>query len=167
MSAAITLLGNDIPADPPAGYEPVFTGEGFNLLFGALYGLVEAGRLVLGFRVSHRHVNPHETCHGGVLSTFADLQGYAAQREAGLHRIVTPTVSMTIDYLQPARLGDWIEARTQLLRRSRTLLFSQTVASVDDRKVFRSSSIFKIGKPEVHRGSTLGDSFKEQGSSAA
>lgn len=159
MQDAIALLTNDIPADPPGGFRSLPTGPGFNLLMGPIWGRVEGLRLVLGMRVGHRHINPHQTCHGGVLSVFADFMAYAVQHEADEKNTLTPTVSTTIDFLSPAVRGDWLEGRCELLRRTRNLLFCQTVARVGDRPVFRSSSIFKIGKPVSHVGSTLGSFF--------
>lgn len=159
MKDTLELLQDDFAPDPPPGYRLLPTGPGFNLLFGDVYGRLDGPRLVLGMRVSPRHLNPHDTCHGGVLSVFADFMAYAVQHEAGEHHTLTPTVSTTIDFMSPAVLGDWIEARCELLQRTRNLLFCQTVARVGERAVFRSSSIFKIGKPVSHVGSTLGDFF--------
>lgn len=159
MKDMMELLQADFTPDPPAGYRLLPSGTGFNLLFGEVYGRVEGPRLVMGMRVSPRHLNPHQTCHGGVLSVFADFMAYAVQHEAGEHHTLTPTVSTTIDFMSPAVLGDWLEARCELLQRTRNLLFCQTVARVDERVVFRSSSIFKIGKRVSHVGSTLGDFF--------
>lgn len=161
MSAALDLLARDVPPDAPAGFRLLDTGGGFNLLFGAVYGCLRDGKVALGFRVSPRHINPHGTCHGGVLATFADFGAYSAQREARLGDVVTPTVSMSMDFVAPARLGDWIETRTELLRATRTMMFTQSVASVGDRVVFRSSGVFKIGRPADGPGSTLGDAFAE------
>ena len=162
MSAAVrSLLDGDIAANPPPGFAPLRSGEGFNVLFGPVFGRFEDDRLILGFRVTKRHVNPHETCHGGALATFADFQGFAAQHAAKTANLVTPTISMTIDFLAPARFGDWIESRTDLLRATRTMLFSQTVAAVGYRKVFRSSCVFKIGRPAAHPGSTIEQAFAD------
>lgn len=159
IGAAIELLENDIPSDPPEGYRQIDTGAGFNVLFGPVFGRMESGRPMLGIRVSNRHINPHKTCHGGVLATFADFQAYIAHHQAGLRDIVTPTINMTVDFLSPAVLGDWLEARTELVRATRSMIYSQTLAFVGDRPVFRSNSIFKIGKPAENPGSALGDFF--------
>ena len=159
MSAALDLIAGDVAADPPAGFRLLETGGGFNLLFGPVYGSLRDGKVALGFRVSPRHVNPHDTCHGGVLATFADYQAYSAQHQAKLGDLVTPTISMSMDFVAPALLGDWIEARTDLLRATRTMLFTQSVASVGEKIVFRSSGVFKIGRQADKTGSTLGDTF--------
>jgi len=106
MDAIKYLQATDLSADPPEGFRLLPTGGGFNCLFGAVYGCVIEDRLVLGFRVSPRHLNPHNTCHGGVLATFADMMAYAAQWEAGLLYTLTPTISLSTDFLAPALLGN-------------------------------------------------------------
>src|SRR3978361_1144474 len=68
------------------------------------------GELVLGLQTEARHANHRGTVQGGVLSTFADFAlGRAIEADAddGKDRA---TVSLTVDYLKPARPGDWIES---------------------------------------------------------
>ncbi|MGO4838640.1 16S rRNA (cytosine(1402)-N(4))-methyltransferase, partial [Rhizobiaceae sp. 2RAB30] len=58
------------------------------------------GKLRLGMRIGRRHVNPHDTCHGGVLASFADMQLYVSQQqEPSLRYILMPTINMSIDYI--------------------------------------------------------------------
>ena len=61
---------------------------------------------MLGMRISPRHLNPQQSCHGGVIASFADMQAYVAQRAASVMNNITPTVHMSIDYLAPVLLGD-------------------------------------------------------------
>ena|ERR1700722_12298363 len=160
MISIADLVACDLPDDPAEGYRHLPTGQGFNQLLGAVYGRLKDGRMTLGMRISPRHLNPQQTCHGGVIASFADMQGYVAQREAGLTDQITPTISLSVDYLAPVSLGDWLEGHTALLRASRNLLFSQTIAKVGEKPVFRSSGIFKIGPASQFVGSNLGDFFE-------
>ena len=161
MSDATDLLARDIQDDPPPGFRLLPDGGGFNLLLGAMYGKVEGGKLTLGFRIGPRHLNPHNTCHGGVLASFADMQSYVYGREAGLPYALLPTVNLTVDYLSAALPGDWLEGRTSLLRASKTFLFGHTVVMADDRPVIRANCIYKIASKKAPLGSTLGDLFEE------
>src|ERR1700723_298930 len=104
MAWLADLIARDLPDDPPQGYKLLPTGVGFNQLLGSVYGRLKDGRLTLGMRISPRHLNPQQTCHGGVLASFADMQGYVAQREAGLTDQITPTISLSVDYLAPVSL---------------------------------------------------------------
>lgn len=154
------LLANEISDDPPAGFEPLPTGTGFNVYFGPIYGKLADGKLRLGMRIGRRHVNPHDTCHGGVLASFADMQLYVSQQQdPSLRYILMPTINMSIDYISPAILGDWLESNSTLLRATKSTLFQQTLATVGDRLIFRSSCIYRISGHRAPSGSTLGDLF--------
>ncbi|PSJ57792.1 hypothetical protein C7I84_17400 [Mesorhizobium ephedrae] len=158
--AVMELLAGEIADDPPAGYEPLPTGTGFNEYLGPLYGRLIDGRLRLGMRIGKRHVNPHQTCHGGILASFADMQLYVSQQqEPELRHMLMPTINMTLDYIAPVVLGDWLEGHTTLLRATRATLFQQTLAMVGARPVFRSSCIYRISKQRAPIGSTLGELF--------
>ncbi len=160
MAWVADLIAGDLPDDPPQGYKLLPTGVGFNQLLGSVYGRLQDGQLMLGMRISPRHLNPQQSCHGGVIASFADMQGYVAQREAGVINNITPTIHMSIDYLAPVFLGDWLEGDTSLLKATRNLLFGQTVAKVDEKPVFRSSGIFRVGPISSFVGATLNDFFE-------
>ncbi|MEQ8365918.1 MAG: PaaI family thioesterase [Roseicyclus sp.] len=142
------LIAADLPADPPEGFHPLDPGEGFNLLIGQIFARMDKDEMVLGFRCSPRHMNPHGMCHGGLLASFSDLQAYSARQRTGLLKVFTPTVQLTVDYLRPVRLGDWVEARTEIVKRGRTMLISRSVARVAERPVFTSQAMFAIGGPD-------------------
>jgi uncharacterized protein (TIGR00369 family) len=156
----VNMLSSEIPDDPPAGYEPLPMGTGFNLYLGPLYGKLIDGKLRLGMRIGKRHVNPHDTCHGGILASFADMQLYVSQQqEPDLRYLLMPTINMTLDYVAPVVLGNWLEGHTTLLRATKATLFQQTLAMVDGSPVFRSSCVYRITRHQAPVGSTLGDLF--------
>lgn len=123
--------------DVPDGFVLVPLTVGYNGGFGPAYH--DATRRRLGFRVAEQHLNPVGLCHGGAIATFADLQIVAA----GLYDSHKPTVSLTVDYLAPAGLGDWIEGEVHCLKITRTLIFTQIVMMVADTVVARSSAIYR------------------------
>lgn len=139
-------VSRDLPDDPPEGFRPMETRDGFNLMMGRIYGRKgKDGMLVFGFRCSPRHMNNHGACHGGMLASFADFCAYAVRIAADLPVTSIPTVSLTTEYLRPVKQGDWVESRTELTKRGRNLLFSRTTASVDGKAVFTSTGIFVPG----------------------
>jgi uncharacterized protein (TIGR00369 family) len=158
--AVSDLLAGEIPDNPSEGFEPIPTGTGFNVYFGPIYGKLVEGRLRLAMRIGRRHINPHDTCHGGVLASFADMQVYfSQQQEPELRHMLLPTISMSLDYIAPAVLGDWLEGESTLLRATKTTLFQQTLAKAGDRIVFRSSGIYRVSGRGAPNGSTLGALF--------
>lgn len=142
------LVGADLPDDPPAGFHPIAPRLGFHMMMGQFYGRMEEGSLVVAFRCSPRHMNNHGTCHGGMLASFADFSAYAVRLDAGLADTSIPTASLAVEYLRPVRQGDWVEARTLVTKRGRTLLFCKTTATVGETIVFTSSGIFVPAAPD-------------------
>jgi uncharacterized protein (TIGR00369 family) len=100
--------------------------------------------LVLGLRAEDRHTNHRGTVQGGLLSTFADFAlGRAIEADAddGKDRA---TVSLTVDYLKPAKPGDWIESRTRVERVGGTLAFADCSLTVDGREIVRARSVWVV-----------------------
>lgn len=143
-----------IPVDPPEGFKPIdfqrFNDwRNFNTHIGPLYfrrgekGTPDA--FVMGLRVQPYMCNPAGTLHGGMMMTVADLiGGMGAMAVAGIKGKFAPTVNMTFDFIAPAREGDWVEGRLELMRQTRSMLFSHIWLSVGGTKILRASCIVKI-----------------------
>jgi acyl-coenzyme A thioesterase PaaI-like protein len=52
-----------------------------------------------------------------------------------------------MDYLEPAKEGDWIEAHVDVLRIGRRLAFVEGLLLVGDRKVMRANGTFAVVEP--------------------
>ncbi|MCF8533768.1 MAG: PaaI family thioesterase [Reyranella sp.] len=120
----------------------------FNSHIGNLY--VKRGakgtrdEFVMGFRVHPHMCNPAGGLHGGMMMTVADLVGaMGGGTLAGLRKFL-PTVNMTFDFVAPAKIGDWVEGRAELVRAARSLLFTNIYLTVGEEKILRASSICKI-----------------------
>ncbi len=134
-------------ASPPPGFRAIAIGGEFLKTVGPLCGQWDGERVRLGFRVEERHANIARACHGGMLTSFADMQmavvtHYQWPDIAG-HAF--PTISLTTDFLAAVPLGAWVEGQADVIRVTRTLVFLQGTASVDDVCVLRFSGIYKIG----------------------
>ena len=131
----------------PEGFELFPFRFGFVGVNGPLYMKRDGGLMRLGFRVEERHCNPMNICHGGMLATFADMQlPFATRFQADLAGHFMPTVSLTVDFLAAARLGAWVQGETQVLRKTRNLVFAQCIATADGETCIRANGIFKIGQ---------------------
>jgi uncharacterized protein (TIGR00369 family) len=124
----------------PPGFEQMRIAVGFAADFGPIYTRREADRVWFGFRVAPEHANPRGLAHGGALATFADMQ-LAALMRTGVLR-ASPTISLALDYLSPARVGAWIEGEVKLVKRTARLAFSETVLFAEDEPVVRAKGIF-------------------------
>jgi uncharacterized protein (TIGR00369 family) len=106
----------------------------------------DGDELVLGLRAEERHANHRGTIQGGLLSTFADFAlGRAIEADAddGKDRA---TVSLTVDFLKPARPGDWIESRTRVDRVGGTLAFADCSLLAGDREVVRARAVWVVAE---------------------
>jgi uncharacterized protein (TIGR00369 family) len=131
--------------DAPAGFTPFEPQGPFLEHVGpVLVRPGEDGRPVFGLRVEERHTNHRGTIQGGLLSTFADFAlGRAIEADAGDGRD-RATVSLTVDFLKPARPGDWIETRTRVERVGATLAFADCALTVDDREIVRARAVWVV-----------------------
>ena len=145
---------SDTAIEVPDGFRPLPASSGFIAVNGPLYlrqTRREDGAAVvqIGFRVEPRHVNPMNNCHGGMVATFCDmllpLSIHRLSAEVGQRFLVT--INLQIDYLAAAPLGAWVQGEAEVLRVTRTLVFSQGLVSADGVPAVRVSGIFKIGQP--------------------
>ncbi|MCZ8135718.1 MAG: PaaI family thioesterase [Porphyrobacter sp.] len=96
----------------PAGFTPGFLDHG-----GPYYlGPAAEGVRVVGLLICPHHINYQDAAHGGVISTFADVALSHAVYDAERPRLAPSTVTLTVNYLSGARLGDWLEARVRIDR---------------------------------------------------
>ncbi len=134
----------------PAGFKPLKVGGPYMQINGPLYGrLIQSDgqrQVLIGFRVEPRHTNPTGVCHGGMLASMADMMvAICVPYQTNLPRHFFPTISLQMDFLAPARVGDWVQAETQILRTTRNLVFTQALLKVQDELVLRVSGIYKVG----------------------
>lgn len=151
MDSIQTLLAQERPVNPPPGWVALGHPGGFSTLHGPIFARLQAGRMLLGFRCTERHLNETDTCHGGMIATFCDHQGFAAQAEAGFDFLVVPTITLGIEYLEPVLVGDWVMGEAQLLKLTRRMLFSTFTGRVGAKTVFHSRAIFRLRtEPDAH-----------------
>ena len=97
---------------------------------GPFYVRREGEDVSLGMRIEPRHCNSMGTMHGGMVTAFADVSLTVGANIIARTRRFLTTLSMTCDYVGPARPGDWIEAPVQVIRVTRAYVFAQAVIAV-------------------------------------
>lgn len=137
----------------PENFEMIFgAASGFNQHAGPFYMNVKSEQAIVAFRVEEKHLNPAGGCHGAALATLADQVGAPIKRVLGLERNITPTINLSIDYIAPALLGDWVELHTNLLRQTRTLLFCQGLMYVNGSIIARTNATYMISSRKIGMG---------------
>ena len=129
-------------ARAPSGFRLIQPKGGFSGVFGPVFFDPVGHRI--GFRVQAHHLNPFGSVHGGAISTFADKQIVAVvEQEGGWPVVHCPTVSLSVDYMGSTRLDAWVEGAVQLLKRTRTLIFTQALISADGALVARANGVYR------------------------
>ena len=141
-----------LPIDPmtPGNWKHYANSDTFNQFVGPFFYLLtdlpdEPARV--GFRVESRHCNPMGNCHGGMLATMLDIGlGFIGLQSSG-EKIGIPTISMSIDFLQVAANGEWIETRARLVHATRRILFMEGTLVTSSGPVARGNAIYRRSSP--------------------
>ena len=115
---------------------------------GPLYVSTGGEQVKLGMPVCERHVNSIATVHGGMLAAFADmLMPVVFYRHPDVVATgrAAPTISLHVDYIGGARLGDWLEGTGEVIKVTRSLIFAQGLICANDKPVARCSGVYKFG----------------------
>ena len=133
--------------DVPGGFAPFENQGPFLEAVGPVHVRDgDGGQTTFGLRAEERHANHRGTVQGGLLSTLADFAlGRAIEADAGDDRDRAP-VSLTVDFLKPARPGDWIETRTKVDRVGGTLAFADCSLTVEDREIVRARAVWVVAQ---------------------
>lgn len=92
----------------PSGFRELTEASSFAAANGPWFEKIEDGRAIRGFLPGPQHANALGIVHGGMLAAFLDSAMGVSVWQTLQRRAVTLTLSL--DYLGPARIGDWLEA---------------------------------------------------------
>jgi uncharacterized protein (TIGR00369 family) len=139
----------DTPFDPAAaGWEP-YHDEGFVGLVGPFWSRPWGeDSFRYAFLAEPKHHNRRGVVQGGMLMTFADRSmGMACWYANG--RVPQATVQLDVHFIDAVQIGEFVEAKCEVVRRTRTLIFMQGELVVGDRVVATAKGIWKaLGKPK-------------------
>jgi uncharacterized protein (TIGR00369 family) len=132
------------PPSIPEGAENVSL-RGFNRFIGPIWQISKSGDGLsahFAFVADAKHMNGSGAVHGGMLMAFADIAMSRTARAGGGQGC--NTVSLTADFVGPGKLGDLIEARVRVTRRTRTLVFQSSDIVVADRILLVATGVWKL-----------------------
>lgn len=144
LTRAITAPA-EAGADVPEGFVPLRGMSGYMAGFGQLY--LHAGRRTLAVRIDESHLNNLGIPHGGMLATLADTAiGMMMSLETGRAKSAV-TVNLSLDYLDSARPGDWVEARVEFDKLGSRLRYGNCRLFSGERCLLRATAIFAVLAP--------------------
>ncbi|WP_432262151.1 PaaI family thioesterase [Cupriavidus sp. TMH.W2] len=147
MTRAIAEPGAAGGADVPQGFVPLRRMSGYMAGFGQLY--LHAERRTLAVRIDENHLNNLGIPHGGMLATLADTAvGMMMSLETGRSGGGV-TVNLSLDFLDSARPGDWVEARVELDKMGSRLRYGTCRVVSGERCLLRATAIFAVLAPRA------------------
>jgi uncharacterized protein (TIGR00369 family) len=128
----------------PEGFRPIKRLAAFMELLGPIYVKTDGKSLIVALRIAEKHLNIAGIAHGGMLVTLADsaLGINLSYHDDPPRRMVT--VNLSTDFLQPAKLGDWLEAHVTVQRMGVHLAFASCNLQCGAKHVLRASGVFAI-----------------------
>ncbi len=134
--------GTPVPPDPAAdGWEPD-EDAGFLALVGPIWRRKSGETDRYAFVAEHKHHNRGGVVHGGMLMTFADRAIGRACRFANAHQ-PQATVQLDMHFVDAVEVGELVEAKCRVVRRTRALMFASAELTVGLRLVATASGVWK------------------------
>jgi uncharacterized protein (TIGR00369 family) len=133
-----------MPSEIPAGFEPHFRKSPFSDPWEPLYSKRTDKAVSMGLRLGKAHTNARGFIHGGLIASLADnAMGYScAQATAWTTSFVT--VSLAVDYVGSAQIGQWLAVECDVIRTGSTLCFAQSLIKADGVVIARANGTFRV-----------------------
>ena len=134
------------PFDPAADGWEAYSDDGFIGLVGPFWMRPVDGSYLYAFRAEPKHHNRRGVVQGGMLMTFADRTmgmtcWYANERQP------QATVQLDMHFIDAVQIGEFVEAKCRVVRRTRSLVFMAADLVVGSRVVATASGVWKtLGK---------------------
>ena len=122
---------------PPAGFQRLTTHGAFLSRVGQIF-IREAGvdtRAALATRVEREQSNSEGFAHGGFLLTFANV-ALSLATDSDL-------LSVSAEFLRPARLSSWIVAEVHVQKASRSLIFADATVTTGDSVILQAHGLYR------------------------
>ncbi len=130
--------------DVPAGFERHTRSSPISEPWEPLYARVAGDALVIGLRAGPPHTNNRGFVHGGLISALADnAMGLTCARQIGDGASMV-TVSLSVDFLRSAQVGQWLAFETAFVKAGGTLCFAQAFVTADGEPCARANAVFRV-----------------------
>ena len=144
--------GPAVVADQPAIVDPAAAGwepyrdEGFIGLVGPFWTRQEGETHLFAFTAAPKHHNRRGVVQGGMLMTFADRSmGMTCWYANG--KQPQATVHLDVHFVDAVQIGEFVEAKCRVVRRTRSLIFMAGELVVGARVVATANGVWKtLGK---------------------
>ena len=128
----------------PAGFEPHFRRSPFTDPWEPLFSKKTERAVTMGLRLAKAHTNARGLIHGGLIASLADnSMGYSCAQATGWTTSFV-TVTLAVDYVDSAEIGQWLAVECEVIKTGGTLCFAQSLIKADDAVIARASGTFRV-----------------------
>jgi uncharacterized protein (TIGR00369 family) len=134
------------PSDIPEGFERQTRPSPLTDPWEPIYSKQTSDAIILGLRLAKAHTNARGFAHGGLIAALTDkAMGHSCgHKMGGTHSLVT--VSMSIDFISTAQIGQWLVIESEVIKTGGTLCFAQCRVTADDAVIARANATFRVVK---------------------
>ena len=130
-------------SDIPEGFERHFRHSPLTDPWEPIYSKRTADAVIIGLRLATPHTNSRGMAHGGLIASLADAaMGLSCATRLGNTRLVT--VSLGIDFIGAAQVGQWLAVETDVIKTGSTLCFAQCAVTADGVMCARANATFRV-----------------------
>lgn len=118
-----------------------------------IYVKMAEGGAILALELRDAHCNARGFAHGGLIAALSDnAMGSSlvlkAREKFANDKLSAVTLSMTTDYIDSARIGDWLEFRPDVLKTGKSIGFIElkviATRGGEERLIARANASFKL-----------------------
>jgi len=127
----------------PEGFERHYRRSGLTDPWEPLYSKRTDTAVIIGLRAGEAHANSRGFVHGGLISALADN---AMGLSCGTHLEGTGglvTISLGVDFVGSAQIGQWLAFETRFVRAGRTICFAELFVTADGVVCARANATFR------------------------
>jgi len=128
----------------PDGFEPLSRKSPLTEPWEPLYAKKTERAVIIGLRLARPHTNGRGLIHGGLIAALADnAMGYSCA-QATNWSVSFVTVSLSIDFVGSAEIGQWCSIESDVIKTGKTICFAQSLIKADGIVIARASGTFRV-----------------------
>ena len=133
-------------SDIPEGFERQTRRSPLTDPWEPIYSKQTSDAIILGLRLATAHTNARGFVHGGLIAALTDkAMGHSCGHKIrGTQSLVT--VSMSIDFISSAQIGQWLVVESEVIKTGGTLCFAQCRVTADGAVIARANATFRVVK---------------------
>ena len=141
-------------SDIPEGFAPDLPKSPITDPWEPLYSKRTEKAVVLGLRVAKPHTNGQGLVHGGLIATLVDNAMAFSCRQVmdGWASSWMATISLSVDFIGPAQIGQWLTVESDVIKTGKTICFAQSLIKADNSVIARANATFRV--VPKHHGDT-------------